>query len=55
LNGDVDNIKIRELLKTYEFLDSRLNTKISDRIKRVLIARGFNESVFETSSALDLS
>jgi len=52
---NVDNIKIRELLKTYEFLDSRLNTKISDRIKRVLIARGFNESVFETSSALDLS
>jgi len=54
-NPTVDNVKVRELLKTYEFLDSRLNTRVSDRIKRVLIARGFNESVFDTSSALDLS
>jgi len=49
-----DTIRVKELLKTYEFLDSRLNTKISERIKRVLIARGFNESVFDGSTVLDI-
>jgi len=39
----IDLDKIKDLLDTYSFLDSRLNTKIKDRIVRVLIARGFNE------------
>jgi len=38
----VDGTKIGELLLVYDFLDKRLNTKIKDRIIRVLIARGFN-------------
>jgi hypothetical protein len=38
-----DYDKIKDLLQTYEYLDSRLNTKVKDRIVRVLVARGFNE------------
>jgi len=42
-NPSTDNNNVKELLNTYLFLDSRLGTKIKDRIVRVLIARGFNE------------
>jgi len=43
----VDLDKIKDLLDTYSFLDSRLNTKVKDRIIRVLIARGFNEDAIK--------
>jgi hypothetical protein len=42
---DVD--KIKDLLDTYSFLDNRLETKIKDRIVRVLIARGFHNDVIQ--------
>jgi len=42
-NPATDYDKIKDLLQTYEYLDSRLNTKVKDRIVRVLVARGFNE------------
>jgi len=42
-NSQSDTDKIKDLLSTYEYLDLRLNTKIKDRVIRVLIARGFNE------------
>lgn len=41
----VDQNKVVDLLSTYEYLDSRLGTKIADRIVRVLVARGFNREI----------
>jgi len=37
-----DEIRVLELLTTYKNLDSKLGTKVFDRITRVLIARGFD-------------
>jgi len=42
-NPQLDQDKVKDLLSTYEYLDSRLNTRVKDRIIRVLVARGFNE------------
>lgn len=46
-NPTVDGNKVIDLLSTYEYLDRKLGTKISERIIRVLVARGFNrETLF---------
>jgi len=44
-----DDNNVKELLQTYKYLDSRLNTHIAERIVRVLVARGFNGHQFETA------
>lgn len=51
---ETDIKNVRELLNTYRYLDHKLNTKIYDRIIRVLIARGFNNEILLLDHTNDL-
>jgi len=42
----IDSEKVKYLLETYEYLDSRSGTNIKSRIVSVLVARGFNKDSF---------
>jgi len=39
-----DSERVKYLIETYEYLDSRLGTHIKDRIISVLVSRGFNKN-----------
>jgi len=52
IDPNLNNNNVVELFNTYKFLDNRQNTKILERIRRVLIARGFNIENIERISEL---